>query len=187
MNFDSGVKTIQVVASEEYKDFARKLAHEISKHPNFKSAFWTVKQYEDNEFKQGENQYSIFIGSPSENELTNSYIEIMENKINKAGACFGYDGTKAIIYGEGKIEAREEFKKLTLTTSAAQVSGAVGSMFLLNSVIFTPILWLGIGTPLFLLLSVFRDKKMIKQLRMEQTKKALALFMGEHFDKWVGL
>lgn len=105
-------KEIIVVAPDRYKDIARKISHEISKVSGCTGAFWSIRQFEDNEFQLGGNRYAIFIGSPEENNLTKSFNNVVEKIINNYGACIGIDGPKAVVYGDGKLRQEAEIEDL---------------------------------------------------------------------------
>ncbi|MDD2557198.1 MAG: hypothetical protein PHH87_02790 [Desulfuromonas sp.] len=115
-------KEIIVVSPDQYKDLARKLSHKISKVPGCNGAFWSIKQFGDNEFQLGGNRYAIFMGNADENSLTNDFLPVITNISNQAGACYGFDGTKAVTFGEGKLEQKEAFKDV-LKNSAAIAAG----------------------------------------------------------------
>ena len=187
----NGAIEIIVVSPDQYKDLARKLSHEISKTPGCNGAFWSIKQFEDNEFQLGGNRYAIFIGNSDENTITKDFLSVIKNLTNQAGACYGFDGTKAVVFGEGKLEQKEDFKDV-LKKSIAIAAGAnafstVGASIAVNFVVFLPISWIWVPLPIILILNYFRRKKMEKELRTEQTKAALTLFLSEHFDNWIGL
>jgi len=186
----NGSKEIIVVAPDQYKDLARKLSHEISKVPGCNGAFWNIKQFEDNEFQLGGNRYAIFIGNCDENSLTNDFLQVITNISNQAGACYGFDGTKAVIFGEGKLAQKEAFKDV-LKKSAAIAAGTsafstVGAAIAATSVVFLPISWILIPWPVLIFNYLLRRKRE-KKLRTEQTKAALTLFLADHFDKWIDL
>jgi hypothetical protein len=104
---------ILVVAPDPYRYLARKLSHEIAKKTGLNAAYWTIKQYEDNEFQVGAARYVILLGNPDENPLTKDYLPtIGKNLINRYGACYGYDGSKAVVFGEGNLDQNESFQKL---------------------------------------------------------------------------
>jgi hypothetical protein len=220
MNFK---KEIIVVAPDQYKDIGRKLSHDISKVNGCNGALWSIKQFEDNEFQLGGNRHVIFIGNKNENHLVKDFIEVISNINNKAGACFGFDGAKAVVFGEGKLEQEEEFKKISQETacvlaasvatgyavsvgvaaagSAATAGAATAGTALIAAegaatVAAAPLL-IPVGVtiaasavvllPAWYLTKSISRKKKEHLLRAEQAKVALALFMTEHFDNWVGL
>ncbi|MCC1497935.1 hypothetical protein [Alcanivorax sp. 1008] len=177
-------KQIIVVAPKQYKDLARKLAHNISKQPGYSCTFWTVVHYEQNEFSVASSQHVILIGNEEENSVTKSLISEIGNIKNKAGACFGFDGSKAVVFGTGELEQGEEFKSLVVATSALinekEDSGSMGKLLAKQylAVALVP----GIG--LMKLVSMIGRQK---RLRLSQTNTALTLFLDEMFDKWVGI
>jgi len=181
---------IIIVAPKQYKDLARRLSHEISKKPGFNGAFWTINKYEENEFQLGGNRYVILIGNPDENRITEGFLPLIKAIQNQAGACYGFDGSKAVVFGEGKLEQGKDFKEV-LKKSAAITAGAgssVGAAIAASSIIFWPIWW--IINPLYLgyvLVTFFQRKARESKLRAEQTKAALTFFLADHFDAWVGI
>jgi hypothetical protein len=188
-------KEIIVVAPDQYKGLARKLTHKISKVPGFNGAFWTIKQYEDNEFQLGGNRYAILIGNSDENPVTKDLLLSIKTLNNQAGACFGSDGTKAVVFGEGKLEQEVKFKevlKRTVATAAgADAFSTVGGTIAGGEepLSVRDIWWIIPSLPIFLpwALVATRRKVRERELRTEQTKVALTLFLLEHFDAWAGL
>jgi len=185
----NGAKEIIVVSPDQYKDLARKLSHEISKVPGCNGAFWSVKQFEDNEFQLGGNRYAIFIGNSAENALTKDFLQVIKNVNNQAGACYGFDNTKAIVFGEGKLEQKKDFenvlKKSVAIAAGTHASSTVGTSIAVISVVFLPMTWILLLWPI--LINYFFRKKKEQKLRTEQTKAAMTLFLAEHFDEWIGL
>jgi hypothetical protein len=106
------MKEIIIVAPEQYQGLARKITHEISKQPGYNGAYWTIKHYADNEFLVGGNRYVVLMGNPDENRFTKDYLQVINNLQNEAGVCYGFDGVKAVVFGEGKIEEENKFKEV---------------------------------------------------------------------------
>ena len=175
----STTKEIIVVAPDQYRGLARKLAHRISKTNGCNGAFWNIKQFEGNEFQLGGNRYAIFMGNPDENPLTKDFLLVTNEIKNQAGACFGFDGTKAVVFGEGKLKQMEEFKEVHKKIAATLAGLTVGATIAMTFVAFLPIAWI--------LAPYLLRKNIQKRLRAEQTKAALTLFLTEHFDNWAGL
>jgi hypothetical protein len=103
------LKPIKVVAPEKYKALARIICHEMSKNPSCTSAFWTLKQFEDNESISPGNSYALFVGNPDENSLTKDFLPIIEPLTDTSGACFGFDGPRAVIFGRGDLDEESSF------------------------------------------------------------------------------
>lgn len=185
------IKEIMVVSPDQYKDMARRLSHEISKVPGCNGANWNVKQYEDNEFQLGGNRYAIFIGNSEENTLTRDFLQVIKKTTNQAGACFGYDGTKAVVFGEGKLEQLEDFKDVFKKSNAILAEKApvnVGAGIAGAAIAFGSLPLFFISVPLAIIVNYISSRhKREKELRTEQTKAALTIFLTEHFDKWIGL
>jgi len=182
-------KEILVVAPVQYADFARQLTQKISEQPDSKGTFWTTKQCEGKEFRLGGNQLAILLGNADENPITKSSLPGIKNLRNHAGACFGFDATTAVAFGEGKLEQREEFQKVlekcvTILAGAKGLS-SLGVSLAAASVIFAPKNILMPG--LVKLAAHVRQKEWEKRLRTEQTKAALTLFLAEHVHAWAGV
>ena len=182
-------REIIVVAPELYKELARKVTHEISKLSGCNGACWTIKQYEDNEFQLGGRRHVILIGNPSENRITHDFLSAISNLKNRGGACYGFDGAKAVIFGEGILEQQKIFKevheKSVAIVSQAGATSTLGACVAAASVALTPLGWTAL--PIVGAFKMFKRKRTEKQLRKEQTKSALTFFLAEHFDEWVGL
>ncbi len=182
-------KEIVVVAPEQYADFARQLTQKIAEQPGCRSAFWTTKQLENKEFQLSRDQLAILIGNEEENPITKSRLPGVKNLCNHAGACFGFDRTTAVAFGEGKLEQRDEFQKVLERCAAilADVKGLsyLGVTLAAASVIFLPKKILMPG--LVKLATQLRRKEWEKRLRTEQTKAALTLFLAERVHTWAGL
>jgi hypothetical protein len=182
------MKEIIVVAPEQYQDLARKITHQISKQPGYNGAYWTIKHYADNEFQLGGNRYVVLVGNPDENHFTKDYLQVISNLRNQAGACYGFDGVKAVIFGEGRLEQENDFKEVLKKKCASLgVAGTAGlSVGAALAVGFAPfvtsILW-----PAAVVYYFVNRSSRIKKLRQDQTKAALTLFMAECFDDWAGI
>lgn len=182
-------KEILVVAPGQYKDFAAQLVENISKQPGCKGVLCTPKQYENKEFQLGGNRLAILIGDGDENSATKASLPGIQNLRNDAGACFGFDKTTAIAFGEGKLEQREDFQKVlekcaTILAGAQGVS-SLGVSLAAASIIFLPKKILMPG--LVKLVTKVRQKEWEKRLKTEQTKAALTLFLAKHARAWAGL
>jgi len=170
-------KEIIIVAPKKYKNQARKLSHEISKKNMCNAAVWSIEQFEDNEFQLGGNRYAIFIGSPDENSLTKDFLPIIENLKNHEGICYGYNGTKAVVYGEGKLNQLEALKVAKKKTQENKiVAGAAGfaALFIAPPILIGPATFIAIRS---------KQKKLIK----DQTKVAITYFLGDTFNSWLTL
>ncbi len=182
-------KEIVVVAPDQYADFARQLAQKIAEQPGCRSAFWTTRHCENKEFQLGGDQLAILLGTADENPITKSRLPVIKNLVNHAGACFGFDRTTAVAFGEGKLEQRDEFQKVLekCTTILADVKGfsSLGVTLAAAAIIFLPKKILMPG--LVKLATQVRRKEWEKRLRTEQTKAALTLFLAEHVHTWAGL
>ncbi len=181
------MKEIIIVAPEQYQDLARKITHEISKQPGYNGAYWTIKHYADNEFQLGGNRYVVLMGNPDENRFTKDYLQIISNLQNQAGVCYGFDGVKAVIFGEGKLEQEKDFKEVLKKCAGLGAAGTVGlSVGAALAVGFVPLITSILWPAAIVYYLVNRSAK-VKKLRQDQTKAALTLFMAECFDDWAGI
>ncbi len=169
-------KEIIIVAPKQYKNQARKLSHEISKKNMCNAAVWSIKQFEDNEFQLGGNRYAIFIGSPDENSLTKDFLPIIDNLKNNEGICYGYNGTKAVVYGEGRLN---QIKPLKQAMKKAQKNKIAAGLAALLALLFAPLILI---IPTFM---TIRAKK--KNLIKDQTKVASTYFLDDTFNNWLTL
>jgi hypothetical protein len=110
-------KQIKVVAPEKYKALARAISHEMSKHPECVSAIWTPKQFEDNELQLSGNSYVLFVGNPDETSLTKDFLSVIEPLTESSGACFGYDGSRAVVFGKGDLDEESAFMEIWRSSS----------------------------------------------------------------------
>ena len=154
-----------VVAPDEYADIARKLVHIISSKDDFSSAFWTIKKYKDNEQTIRGSQYVIFLGNEDQNELTKDHLQVIKLEHDKGGVCYGYDGTKAVMFGTGKKLGFLEF--------------------LYSEIIMTNIISFVAPSPGSMVLRYLKQKKDMEQLSKNQTELAVDLFMNRRFEEWV--
>jgi len=189
-------KEVIIVAPETYRGLARKLSHEISKIPCCNGAVWTIKDYEDNEFQLGGNRYVVLIGSSEENSVTKDFLSVINTLHSRAGAYFGYDGTKAVIFGEGKLEQMESFKKIReasgemLKTEGADSTRADGyvAVRILPGMPEIKIKRWAVEVALDIVKNTDFGREVAEtNLRGEQTKLALSLFLTQCFDEWIGL
>ncbi len=180
-------KNIIVVAPDKYKDFARELSHNISKQDECTSSYWSIKHYENNESTICGDQFVIFIGNHEENSLTKGFIKVIRNLKNNYGACYGYDGSKAVLFGEGKENQLSQIGLIRETAIASVgslgVSTGIGSAIAVGFVAALP--FAIIGGSIYAIYSYFSKQRKLESLKEEQTKLALTLFMSESFDNWI--
>ncbi len=180
------MKEIIIVAPDKYKDVSRILAHEISKIPGCKGASWTIQHYEDNEFQLGGQRYAIFIGNSDENPLTKNFSPVIRNLENHDGACFGFDGSKAIVFGGGK--------KLYLPPNLKAIVFGDGKNISMANTLVKTFTWNDFGRILMgdgrLVEERFKELEeclYLLQLLRKQTKTAADLFLKKQFYNWVGI
>ncbi len=182
-------RQVIVVYPKNYEELAIALQHEISKVDGFDSAAWTLEHYEHNMPTLSGRSYVIFIGDTEENRFSKIYISQISNIVNINGACFGRDGSKAVVFGEGKLEhkvAFEEFKAnldYVHLASSASVGSIVGSAFLFAVPLLPVVVSWALGGLGYQVVKYFKDKR--KVLRYEQTKLAIYNFLVTELDAWV--
>ncbi|YCH32321.1 hypothetical protein M1D48_10025 [Erwinia sp. D4-22] len=153
---------------------------------NFDSATWTVEQYEQNRPTLSARSHVIFIGNAEENRFTKIYLTQISNITNVHGVCFGYDGSKAVVFGEGKEVQKHGFEKYKNEVGYGIASGTMGvllSRAFITAVPFTPLIG-GIG---YFVYKFFRSRNELKELRKEQTKLATFNFLLTEFEPWIGI
>lgn len=190
MNFLTN-KNIVIVAPDQYRDLARRFSHNISKKNGFKAAYFTIKQYNNNDKLIPDTQLAIFIGNKDENELTNDYLPIIQSKsdYNLAGLFYGTDFPKAIIFGEGKLDQVDEFKKLFKKVKNSDVKIDGQNSNLKDTYSFAIALISGglIGLAAMGIYKLFTKKKKEKILRKLQTELATILFLNNELNKWLNI
>ncbi len=183
------IKEFMIIAPEQYADFARQLTDRIAEQPGCKSSFLTTKQVEDSDLKRDGSHFAILLGNAEENPVTQSCLPGITNLCNQGGACFGFSHTTAVAFGEGKLEQREEFKpvleKCGRVLEGRSEFSTLGVSLAAATIIFLPKNILMPG--LVRVATRIRRKEWERQLRTEQTKSALVLFLSEHFHSWAGL
>lgn len=180
-------KKVIVVYPENYEELAIALQHEISKANGFDCAAWTLEHYKQNIPTLSGRSYVIFIGDAEENRFSKMYLSQISNVINIKGACFGRDGSKAVVFGEGKLEQKSAFETFKNElgygqTATGSIGAAVGGAFLVAA----PLVPLEIGGVGYQVVKYFKNKSEAKELRYEQTKFAIYNFVLTELDAWVG-
>lgn len=181
-------KKIIVVYPEHYEDLAMVLTHEISKVDGFDSAAWTLEFYRQNMPTLSGRSYVIFIGDAEENPFSKMYLSQISNLVNIKGACFGRNGSKAVVFGDGNLEQKEDFEAFTSMLGAANMaSGSVGAAVGVAFLGAAPLVALALGGTLVgRVVKYFKNKSAEKELRYEQTKLAIHEFSLTELDVWVG-
>ena len=176
---------IIVVAPEIYSKTARGLTHYISKKKGYKAAYWTVKQYQHNEFQIGGQRYVIFVGDTKENEVTRDYVEFIKLVHSKGGVCYGYDGQKALVYGKGDLKDKNEFSEVfnTINFTTAPVV-FIGTLGILAPILLVPFAYLGAIIISLIVKKIIKIKE-VKKLKLLQTQTAADAFINNEFDKWI--
>jgi len=102
------LKNIAVVADKRFRDIAIGLVHAISEKPDLKAAYFTLKQWKDDEVKIAGGSYIIFIGK---NDASGPYLSLIKKKNDKLGVTWGYFSAIAVIYIDKINLDIEEVKK----------------------------------------------------------------------------
>lgn len=180
-------KRVIVVYPDEYEDVAIILQHEISKLDGFDSAAWTIEHYKQNCPTLSARSYVIFLGNAEENPYSKVYLPQIDNLVNIQGACYGRDGSKAVVFGEGKLEQKAALEALAskqnyaLAGAAAATSNAA---LLARSFIISAPLSVLAGWGYWKLSKHSQRKKAQKELRFEQTKLAVYKFILTELEPW---
>lgn len=174
-------RQVIVVYPETYEELAIALQHEISKVDGFDSAAWTLEHYKQNMPTLSGRSYVIFIGDAEENRFSKMYLSRISNIVNINGACFGRDGSKAVVFGEGKLEQKSAFEAFKSELGYGQTaSGAIGAAVGVAFLVAAPLV------PGYQVVRYFKSKSEAKELRYEQTKLAIYNFVLTELDAWVG-
>ncbi|MEN0585182.1 MULTISPECIES: hypothetical protein [unclassified Kosakonia] len=182
-------KQVIVVYPEVYEGLAIALQHEISKVDGFDSAAWTLELYRQNMPTLSGRSNVIFIGDPDENRYSKMYLSQISNIVNINGACFGSDGSKAVVFGEGKLEQKRGFEAYKNDVGyGLAASGAIGAAVSGAFLVAVPFIPLGgaLGFIGYKVFKFFKSKSEVKELRYEQTKLAIYNFVLTELDTWVG-
>lgn len=187
-------RQVIVVYPETYEELAIALQHEISKADGFDSAAWTLEHYKQNMPTLSGRSYVIFIGDAEENRFSKMYLSQISNVVNINGACFGRDGSKAVVFGEGKLEQKNDFEDfkaklgygVASSASAGAIGTAVGSAFLVAVPLAPVVVGGALGGLSYQVVKYFKSKGEAKKLRYEQTKLAIYNFVLTELDAWVG-
>lgn len=189
-------KQVIVVYPEVYEEIAIALQHELSKVDGVDSAAWTIDHYKQTLPSLSGRSHVIFIGDVEENRYSKMYLATMPNIVNLKGASFARDGTKAVVFGEGKLEQKAAFEALKETLGYGIASGNLGWIVSRSFLATVPIVALSgptivaAGTVVGLgyqAVRYFKNKSEAKALRYEQTKMAIYNFILTELDAWFGL
>lgn len=193
-------KQIIVVYPDDYEDLALAMQHEVSKVDSFDCTAWSIEHYKQNAPALSGRSYVAFLGTSDENRFTKTYQSQVSRVVNINGACHGWDGSKAIIFGDGNLESRpafEAFKDKLGLGSAAKATGVVGAVaatnslgavagagFLASAATFAaPVAIIG-GGAVYGIAKFFKNKKAQRELRYEQTKIAIFNFLRTELEVW---
>lgn len=175
-----------VVAPKKYADIARRVAHDLSKQPGVEATFWKTEHYRDNESQVSAKQPVLFLGDEDENEFSTAYCSCISNWQSMAGAHYGYDGARAIAYGDGERYSKEEVASLAeASTSSDAASVATTSVEALSKVYMIAVD--PIAGSLLLFVASYLIKRYLSQRRrkQDQTASAAVLFVKEFLDSWL--
>ncbi|MFA6449469.1 MAG: hypothetical protein WCX65_08380 [bacterium] len=179
-------KEIIVVAPVKYGKDARRMANYISIKYGFKAEYLNVKQYAAEE---GGDRCAVFIGNASENKLSKDCPEPIRVKHAEGGACWGYGGTKAYIYGDGEagqVRALSKLigSKLIIKNEAGEIDKLKTSKMLgpiLTENLYKIFLKTPVATQVVLVSYLERNRS---DRIMLQTKVAVELFLSDGFEEW---
>lgn len=185
-------KQIIVVYPDDYEDLALAMQHEISKVEDFDSSAWSIEHYKQNAPTLSGRSYVIFLGTAEENKFTKTYQPQISRIVNINGSCLGWDGSKAVIFGEGNLEKKSAFEsfksKLGYGSAAAGVAtsaGSVGAAMSAGFLVAVPVVQAAvIGGGIYSVAKFFIDKKARRELRYEQTKVAIYNFLLTELEAW---
>lgn len=179
------IRKVIVVYPENYEDLATALQHEISKLDGFDSAVWTLEHYKQNIPTLSGRSYVIFIGNAEENQFTKMYLPQISNIVNIKGSCFGRDGSKAVVFGEGKLEQKSDFEEFKNQLEHGRYICSPKINRSLSIAKFYPPFILGYSIP-YSVYRYFKSKSEEKDLCYEQTKLAIENFVMTEMEYWVG-
>lgn len=181
-------KQVIVVYPESYEDIALTLQHELSKVDGVDAAAWTINHYKQTLPTLSGRSHVIFIGDVEENRYSKMYLATMPSIVNLKGACFARDGSKAVVFGEGKLEQKAAFEALKEKLGYGAASSTLGFIVGSSFIATLPIVAAGaVGGLGYQAIRYFKDKREAKTLRYEQTKMAIYTFVLTELDAWFGL
>lgn len=169
-------KQIIVVYPDDYEDLALAMQHEISKVDDFDCSAWSIEHYKQNAPTLSGRSFVIFLGTAEENRFTKTYQSQISRIVNINGACLGWDGSKAIIFGEGNLEKKSAFdafkSKLGYGSAAAGVASSAGSLGVAMSsgfLVAVPVVQAAIiGGGIYSVAKFFMDKKARRERRFSR-------------------
>jgi hypothetical protein len=186
-------KQIIVVYPDDYENLALAMQHEVAKVDGFDCTAWTIEHYKQNSPTLSGRSFVIFLGTAEENRFTKTYQSQISRIVNINGACHGWDGSKAIVFGDGSLDSKPAFEAFKSTlkvggaavgvSSVGTIGGVLGASFL-GAVATTaaPVAILGGG--IYSIAKYFKGKKSQKALRYEQTKMAIYNFLSAELEVW---
>jgi hypothetical protein len=181
-------KNIIVVYPEIYEEIALTLQHELSKVDGVDSTAWTINHYKHTLPTLSGRSHIIFIGNAEENQYSKIYLSNKPNVVNLKGACFSCDGSKAVVFGEGKLEQKVAFEELKAKLGYGGASGTLGIIIGGSMLSTLPIVVAAAAGGLgYKAVRYYQDKNEAKALRYEQTKMATYNFVLTELDDWFGL
>ena len=172
--------SIIIVAPDKYARVARSIVHQISKNfvtNGFDAGYWTIKHFKDNECVLQGSQRVIFIGDESENEYSSIYLPHIQLN-NNHGICYGYDGPKAVVYGEGKLEQIADLKKeVQKIRELTPLEDGIAT-------VMTYLAFIVVGPP-WIVYDLIGEARAKKRLKKEQTRVAAYSFCQNELEKWM--
>lgn len=185
-------KQIIVVYPDDYEDLALAMQHEVSKVDSFDCSAWSIEHYKQNAPQLSGRSYVVFLGNAEENRLTKAYQPQIPRIVNINGACLGWDGSKAVIFGEGNLEKKTAFdafkSKLGYGSAAAGIASSArgfGAVMSTGFLVAVPVVQVAIiGGGVYSIAKLFMNKKARRVLRYEQTKMAIYNFLLTELEVW---
>ncbi|SPF15175.1 putative membrane protein [Pseudomonas syringae pv. cerasicola] len=129
------------------------------------AAAWTIDHYKQTLPTLSGRSHVIFIGNVEENRYSKMYLATMPSIVNLKGACFARDGSKAVVFGEGKFEQKAAFEELKEKLGYG-TPGTLGLLVGSSFIATLPIVAVGaVGGLGYQALRYFKGKSEAKALR----------------------
>lgn len=186
----SGRFNIIIVYPQKYEELAFLLQHAISKVDDFDCVAWNIEQFDQNRVTLSGKSNIIFIGDSDENKFSKMIVPTIKKIESMNGSYFGFDGNKAVIFGDGKLSHEIKFDEFiqnvneNIGDGGARIATLIGQKYMptgtISGVLNSP---LGLGGGL---VSYFITKSHKSDLRQEQTKRAMYAFITRDLDNFVG-
>lgn len=169
-----------VVAPKAYEDVSRTFIHEVQKDTSWRGELMRVgdfrKMERDNAVPR--TAWVLFLGTVKENAAVKPYESIITLLHTEGGVYYGFNGNKAVCYGDGDLKKEKSFLQVAGTVAA--YTGA--AVFTTVALLAGPVGWtVLLGAAAW---ETMHESGKKKKLRKEQTCIALALFHADAFPTW---